>query len=353
MLTAGLLLSAGALAVDPTPYVMTEPLTVDGSFCTGRDCVAGESFLQSAGRPDLAVKLKENNLRISFRDTSAFVETRDSTNTEANYYVAFPWGNTWKMTGNDSANGGLNEFSIGLAGVGSGLGYSNGAATDYSCTAVLVDGRFYGRTEVTPLDDPIPAGQPAKTMIFDIQSYIADGTERCLNVGETGSVEVNEKNAVFGVKATRDFAEEGAAPDIREVPGVVALGYGAKQVAEALSVGNSTSQRRIANLADGINELDLVTRGQLRKLPFEAQVQTIRMVNDQLDALEAQVAQLESRYSVPVITSGAAFTFLENENSEITLTATDSNGDDLTFGFKAGQDLPAWLSLSAAGQLTG
>ena len=71
--------------------VILDDLIVDGSICAGMDCVNGESF----GFDTL--RLKENNLRIKFQDTSST--------------SSFP-SNDWQLTANDSANGGANKFSI-------------------------------------------------------------------------------------------------------------------------------------------------------------------------------------------------------------------------------------------------
>ena len=72
-------------------FLILDDLIVDGSACIGFDCVNGESF----GFDTL--RLKENNLRIKFQDTSVS--------------ASFP-SNDWQLTANDSANGGLNKFSI-------------------------------------------------------------------------------------------------------------------------------------------------------------------------------------------------------------------------------------------------
>ena len=80
-------------AVQPIPsdQVIFDDLIVDGSACIGQDCVNGESF----GFDTL--RLKENNLRIKFQDTSNS--------------ASFPT-NDWQITANDSSNGGANKFSI-------------------------------------------------------------------------------------------------------------------------------------------------------------------------------------------------------------------------------------------------
>ncbi|MEO1365815.1 MAG: hypothetical protein AAFX50_01475 [Acidobacteriota bacterium] len=72
-------------------FVINDDLIVDGSACIGFDCVNGESF----GFDTL--RLKENNLRIKFQDTSST--------------ASFP-STDWQLTANDSANGGANKFSI-------------------------------------------------------------------------------------------------------------------------------------------------------------------------------------------------------------------------------------------------
>ncbi len=71
--------------------VILDDLIVDGSLCVGMDCVNGESFGFDT------IRLKENNLRIRFQDTSST--------------SSFP-SNDWQITTNDSANGGANKFSI-------------------------------------------------------------------------------------------------------------------------------------------------------------------------------------------------------------------------------------------------
>ncbi|WP_299880383.1 hypothetical protein [uncultured Cocleimonas sp.] len=79
--------SSSALA----DQVIVDDLIVDGSVCAGQDCVNGESF----GFDTL--RLKENNLRLHFEDTSAS--------------ASFP-SNDWRIIANDSSNGGGNYLAI-------------------------------------------------------------------------------------------------------------------------------------------------------------------------------------------------------------------------------------------------
>ena len=71
--------------------MIVDDLIVQGSACIGQDCINGETF----GFDTLI--LKENNLRILFKDTS---------NT-----ASFP-DVDWELVANDTTNGGQNKFSI-------------------------------------------------------------------------------------------------------------------------------------------------------------------------------------------------------------------------------------------------
>jgi hypothetical protein len=71
--------------------VVNDDLIVMGSHCVGFDCVNGESF----GFDTL--RLKENNLRLHFYDTSTS--------------SSFPT-NDWRIVANDSANGGASYLAI-------------------------------------------------------------------------------------------------------------------------------------------------------------------------------------------------------------------------------------------------
>jgi len=90
-ITAGAQVLGTASATTTLDQVVPDDFIVQGSGCFGFDCVDNESF----GFDTL--RLKENNLRIKFDDTSTS--------------AGFP-ANDWQLTANDSASGGLNKFSI-------------------------------------------------------------------------------------------------------------------------------------------------------------------------------------------------------------------------------------------------
>ena len=104
-------------------------LIVQGSLCVGFDCVNNESFGFDT------IRLKENNLRIKFEDTSV---------------GAFPT-NDWQLTANDSASGGASKFSIeDVTGARTPFTITAGAATN----SIFVDstGRVGLRTSTPVLD---------------------------------------------------------------------------------------------------------------------------------------------------------------------------------------------------------
>jgi hypothetical protein len=74
----------------PQDIVQADDVIVQGSLCVGFDCVNNESFGFDT------IRLKENNTRIKFEDTSV---------------GEFP-STDWQLTANDSASGGANKFSI-------------------------------------------------------------------------------------------------------------------------------------------------------------------------------------------------------------------------------------------------
>lgn len=71
--------------------VLVDDKVINGSLCVGQDCVNGENFSYDT------IRLKENNLRIHFHDTSNS--------------GSFP-STDWRIRINDSTNGGDNYFVI-------------------------------------------------------------------------------------------------------------------------------------------------------------------------------------------------------------------------------------------------
>ena len=128
--------------------VFTDDLIVDGSACVGMDCANGENF----GFDTL--RLKENNLRIKFEDTSTS--------------ASFP-GNDWQLTANESDNGGLDKFSIDDI---------TGGKTPFTIEAGAPSNSLY-------VDDAGNIGVGKSTPVVEV--HVADGDSPTLRLEQDGS----------------------------------------------------------------------------------------------------------------------------------------------------------------------
>src|SRR5256885_8292 len=118
------------IAPKTSDVVTADDAIIQGSLCVGLDCVVNESFGFDT------IRLKENNTRIKFDDTSSS--------------TGFP-NNDWQLTANDSASGGLSKFSIeDITGAKVPFTIAAGAATN----SIFVDstGRLGLRTSTPVLD---------------------------------------------------------------------------------------------------------------------------------------------------------------------------------------------------------
>jgi hypothetical protein len=127
------LITAGSTRADT---VIPDDLIVQGSACVGLDCVNNEPFGFDT------IRLKENNTRILFFDTSTS--------------VGFP-NNQWQLTANDSASGGLNKFSIEDI-TGAKVPFTIVAAAPTNSMFVASTGKLGLRTATPVLDVHINTG---------------------------------------------------------------------------------------------------------------------------------------------------------------------------------------------------
>lgn len=116
--------------ITPMDQVIPDDLIVQGSACIGMDCVTNEAFGFDT------IRMKENNTRIKFEDTSA----------TAGFAT-----NDWQLTANDAASGGASKFSIeDITGAKVPFTVTAGAASN----SIFVDniGRVGFRTSTPVLD---------------------------------------------------------------------------------------------------------------------------------------------------------------------------------------------------------
>ncbi len=144
--------------------VIPDDLIVQGSGCFGFDCVDGESFGFDT------IRLKENNTRIKFDDTS----------TSAGFAA-----NDWQLTANDSASGGANKFSIeDITGAKIPLTVTAGAPTNSFFVAAT--GRVGLRTATPGLDLHVNTGD---TPAFRLEQNSSGGF-----TAQTWDIGANEAN---------------------------------------------------------------------------------------------------------------------------------------------------------------
>ncbi len=142
--------------------VIADDLIVQGSACIGIDCVANEDFGFDT------IRLKENNLRIKFDDTSTS--------------AGLP-SNDWQLTANDSVSGGANKFSIDDV-TGSKTPFTVTAGAPTNSFFMDSSGRIGLRTATPALDLQISTGNTPAVRLeqtngsgFTAQSWDVGGNE--------------------------------------------------------------------------------------------------------------------------------------------------------------------------------
>jgi len=125
-----------------------DDVVIDGSLCVGQDCNNGEDFQMDT------IRMKENNLRIKFVDTSSS--------------ASFP-GVDWQITINDSNDGGDSYFAVENVSAGDvPFRVNDGAETD---SLVVGDNSFTG----------FGTGSPAQHL------HVVDGNSPTLRLEQDGT----------------------------------------------------------------------------------------------------------------------------------------------------------------------
>ncbi len=230
------------------------------SACVGMDCVNGESFNYDT------LRLKENNLRIRFHDTS----------------IGDVLGESWNIEANSSQNGGLDHFDFQMKSMEEdSVVLSDGTALDrYDCSGPSPVHRYSPSdpclTDPTnPVNDCqlIPAGEP----IIDIQ-----------NVCDQSSPPVCELTCVerfeHTVKSVFTLGKTDTDPTLNNG---IAIGYESALEDGIISVGRDDLLRRITQIAAGISDTDVLTLEGLALLE-----QQLADANAELDEIENRIEQL-------------------------------------------------------------
>ena len=218
--------------------VIPDDLIVQGSACIGLDCVNNESFGFDT------IRLKENNTRIKFQDTSTA--------------SGFP-STDWQLTANDSASGGSNKFSIeDITDSKVPFTITGGAATN----SIFVDstGRLGLRTSTPVLDIHV---NTSNTPAMRLEQNSSGGF-----VAQTWDVAGNEANFfvrdVTGGSRLPFRIRPGAPTSSIDISASGDVGIGTASPAKKLHIAGTNSQvfvDRTANTAGNYALLNFATGG--------------------------------------------------------------------------------------------
>jgi hypothetical protein len=202
--------------VTPNVAVVPEDQVVQGSLCVGLDCVSSESFGFDT------IRLKENNTRIAFVDTSATAgfPTRD-----------------WRIRANDSASGGRNGFFIDDMGDS-----STGADTPVLTPFSIIQG---APTNSLVLSSTGKLGLKTSTPALDVH----------VNTSDTPAIRLEQNNSSGFVAQTWDIAGNEANFFIRDVTGGSRLPFRIRPGAPTSSIDIAPNGNVGIGLADATSKL--------------------------------------------------------------------------------------------------
>ncbi|AOY89488.1 hypothetical protein BKP64_15655 [Marinobacter salinus] len=229
--------------------VKPDDLIVQGNLCVGFDCVDGEDF--SLG----TLKLKENNTRLRWHDTSA-VPGDLVRQALPNAYIEGTVGESWRMDANQSNNEGANAFYINQQSLETYDVLSDGTAPDYDCSDLNAIPK--------PVVGTIPEGEFLESEVT------------CDLLTAKQTLQIN--GIVLG----------GAAGD------GVALGTGATLADGEVSLGSAELRRRLVHVASALADSDVLIKSQMDSGLFQEQHERLDEIEALLGMVERSVAVLET-----------------------------------------------------------
>ncbi len=198
-------------------FVIADDLIVQGSACVGLDCVNGEVFNFDT------IRLKENNTRIGFMDTSSA--------------AGFPT-NDWTIRANSSANGGANFLAF----------VDQGASSTGSETGTIVF--------------EVDAGAPANALKVSSTGKVGFRTatpvlDLHMNTGDTPAVRFEQNSSGGFTAQTWDIGANEANFFVRDVTGGSRLPFRIRPGAPTSSIDISASGNVGIGTAAPIHKVDV------------------------------------------------------------------------------------------------
>lgn len=272
--------SAGSATADT---VIADDLIVIGGACIGVDCNNGHAF----GGNELV--LRENNTRIAFGADGQF-----------------------RLTANESVNGGNNEFR--LDAIQPTVVLTDEPAIIQTATSIFLadaverpDGTLEVPveslantivfTDAQPRTDGETTFTPGQTVIVPAGSWTRGGTPGTFN-----QYQFNANTPVTSTAPSNGFSgeiENGAASlvSFNDAGNLVTLGMNSERVAGAVSVGNATSLRQVTGVADAVAADDAINMGQLNSFvlnPVTDLTGRIQSETERLNGVSATTAAMSA-----------------------------------------------------------
>lgn len=289
-------LRAHSLALRAMPdQVIADDLIVQGSACIGLDCVNNESFGFDT------IRLKENNTRIKFEDTSTS--------------AGFPT-HDWQLTANDSASGGAEKFSI----------------EDITAATVPFTVRGSAPTNSIFVDSTGRLGLRTATPVLDIHA----------NTSNTPAIRLEQNNSGGFTAQTFDIGANEANFFVRDVTGGSRLPFRIRPGAPTSSIDISASGNVGVGTASPAEKLDVTgfglfqgsfTAGGIKLQANGGTASTVLAADNSAATDFVMVGDISNNFNGAQIfaAGGAKVTVLSNGRVGIGTTAPDQvfsvNGD--------------------------
>lgn len=252
-------------------------VVIEFSACVGLDCIDGEAFDGDS------LRLKENNVRIRFHDTSILGDVL---------------GQSWNLEANSSQNGGFNYFGFQVKSVDKDtVVYSDGTVWPlYDCSETILD----PSVRPTPVSDPAcpsdPEDPPPLVDCADRFNFaLVPAGEPILEEEQTCEIIDLLPVCTYACVERLDYT----AKTVFTLGNSIAIGYESAAEDGVISVGRDDLKRRIAKVAKGLANTDVLTNEGLTVDPAALDresllIEWLAQADAQLDYIEIEIALLES-----------------------------------------------------------